>query len=193
LELFLGLYDLQNLAEAGGIHWSTICREYDRHRLWEHDQYAVWGFNEGVRSAKPIGPIATFLDSKGGWDDFWMSWKQLEALGLLESSSLLVEGTSEEASIVYPLDASIWPEIEEEARGLAFDILDGSSKSWVYKEHDVIVAVTRDYPSVELVDCYRLRYRAKTSLSASWVASAESYATIASSFRQYRRSKLHSC
>ena len=193
LELFLGLYDLQNLAEAGGIHWSAICRKYERKRIWEHRQYVVWGFNEGTLSAKPIGPISTFIDKKGDWPEFWDAWDRFETLGLIECSTLLVESSSNEASIVYPLDGDRWPEIDEEARSLAADILEQSDNAWLHQKYEVVVAASKDYPAVELVDCYRLRYRAKTSLSASWVASAETYAAIAADFRQYRQSKFRSC
>ncbi len=193
LELFIGLYDLQNLAEAGGIHWSTICGDYKRTRIWEHRQYVVWGFNQETRSAKRIGPISTFIDKKGNWEAFWETWNMLEMQGLIECSMLLVEGSSNEASIVYPLDADRWPEIDEEARSLAADILEQSDNAWLHQKYEVIVAASKDYPAVELVDCYRLRYRAKTSLSASWVASAETYAAIAADFKQYRQSKFRSC
>lgn len=190
LELFLGLYDLQNLAEAGGIHWSVICQKYERTRIWEHRQYVVWGFNQEALSAKRIGPIATFINTTGDWKVFWEAWERLESLGLIECSTLLVEGSSEEASIVYPLDADRYPDIDEQARQLAADILGQSQCDWAYEKHEVIVAASKDYPSAELVDCYRLRYRAKTSLSASWVASKESYAAIAARFKEYRETKL---
>ena len=190
LELFLGLYDLQNLAEAGGIHWSAISRKYERTRIWEHRQFVVWGFNPESRYANRIGPISIFIDRKGDWEAFWEAWERLEAMGLIECSTLLVESSSEEAAIVYPLDFNRWPDIDEEARSLAADILEKSDNAWALENHEVIVAAFKDYPAVELVDCYRLLYRAKTSLSASWVASGSSYTAIANSFREYRETKL---
>lgn len=124
LEFVVRLYAMQNLAEAGGIHWSAVRRSYTRRKIWTRGIYNVWGFNEAECSYSIDGPIGALI-SKLHWtsEEFWRFWTDLEDIGLIEARTYVVESLDVDAGIVFPFDAAICEEVEEEAAALADAIL----------------------------------------------------------------------
>lgn len=191
LELFVGLYDLQNLADAHGIHWSFLRGEYKRTKVWSHNQHNVWGFDYTGRSACRIGPLAGFLQRVGNdWDKLWAALKLFEIHGLLESAACAVEGLSQEAAIIFPIDPILHPQTYTAISDLTDEILAGSDAKSAHERHDIVAAIPAEYSAAEVVEIYRTRYRAKTALSASWVASASTYIDFVSRNSDVRRSLL---
>jgi hypothetical protein len=188
LELFIGLYDLQNLADAHGIHWAFLRGEYKRSKVWSHSHYTVWGFDYTSLRAFRTGPLAGFLQRAGNdWDKLCTALSQLETQGLIESSAYAVEGLREEAAIIFPLDKIFHPQIYTAVRDLTNEILARSEAQSAYERHDIVAAISAEYPAAEVVEIYRMRYRAKTALSASWVASPSAYIDLASKFSEIPR------
>lgn len=187
LEFVVRLYDMQNLPEAGGIHWSNLRRTYSRRKIWSHAIYDIWGFNEEARIYSFDGPIGSLVEGFG-WtkDQFWTFWTELEEIGLIEPATYVVESLDVDAGIVFPFDAAICPEAEREAAMLADAILMPTEAAPSFADHCAVIAVEKCYPAVQLVDVYRLRYRPKTAMTAAWIASNDRYREIAASMKSAR-------
>lgn len=187
LELFIALYDLQNLAEAHGIHWSILRTQYDRSQVIHRYQNTLWGFTRSERHVRITGPISTFLHRVGGdVNVLWRTLDHFETIGLLETSPLIVEGLWEEAGVIMSLDAERYPEVNAELDALNRNMLAGGPTTTPYERYDMAAAISNAYPDAQLVEVYRTRYRAKTSLSAAWVALEADYKILADTLRDDR-------
>lgn len=190
LEFVVRLYGMQNLPEAGGIHWSVLQRSYRRRKIWNHGIYNVWGFDEESRTYS-IDSAVGALVARFGWtsEHFWEFWTELEEIGLIEPATYVVESLDADAGIVFPFDPSICSEVHREAAVLAEEILMRTVAAPSIEDHCAIIAVEQFYPCAQLVDVYRLRYRPKTAMTAAWIASNEGYRQIANKM-EVARSRL---
>lgn len=186
LDHLISLYDIQNLAENGGIWWRYIRRAYERARITERGIWNIWGFDCQKDEVWPNTPvIAVFerdfagrLERKEIFAKFWASWHALVRLGLIECVPHLVEADNNEAVIVYPCptasDHGTQAEhtLGELAQSRAIRLL-GDTMANHTDAHEVILPVPDNFPAVQLVGVFRLRYRPHTAKTAAWFAKTQ--------------------
>ncbi|MFM2273727.1 MAG: hypothetical protein RL702_2792 [Pseudomonadota bacterium] len=189
LEHLISLYDIQDLAENGGIWWRYIRRSYTRTRITERGIWNIWGFDRGSDGVWPNTPvIAIFerdfagrLGRKEIFEKFWASWNALTKIGLIECIPHLVEADNNEAVIVYPCPSEADHGTQEEralgelARSHAVRLLGDFMENQV-DAYEVAVPVPDNFPAVELVGVFRLRYRPHTRKTAAWYAKSQNEA-----------------
>lgn len=176
LELFIGLYAMQCLPEYGGIHWSVFSFRYNRRKIWETGEFVIWGFNGKCNTANLEGALQVFMDRVGNdWDRMWKAWNTLVKLGLLETSTHLVESLASDAGIIYPAEDLPLPEFHE----FPTVALSGTDAQNSWLDHDYIFAAPNWFPKAELVDVYRLKYRPHTAMSAGWIAKRSDFTKYA--------------
>lgn len=172
IELFINLYDVQNLPEAGGIHWSSISITYTRKQIWESADIMIFGFDQDSLQVGPADFVRRFLARTSGTkEDFLAAWNRLENLGLIETATHLVEGKSDDAGIIASLEDrsnTVWYD-------LADAILSDTEAAGAMARYECVLAVPNWFPQVELVEVFRLRYRPHTSMTAAWIAKSKEY------------------
>lgn len=187
LQLLITMYDHQNLADNGGLHWLHIRRIYSRKLITNRGIWNVWAFSEGRRQTWPDRPIASnfvtgAFDDAGcdpGREDFSQSFESLERLGLVECVPHLVEADTDEAAVIFACPDERHAGTDEEkklgqaVRRAAFHMLESSLPHHI--GDDEIIPVLDRFPKVAMVGIYRLRYRPHTALTAAWIANTKKH------------------
>ena len=187
LQHLVALYDVQDLAQDGGIHWRSIRLSYERSQITERGIWNIWGFvkSENLTTWRNSPVAAPFKDASccdGEADQFmeqfWESWHALRRLGLIECVPHLVEADNDEAEIVFPCPGEDDDGTPEErdlgriARDRAEQLL-GEPMCNRVDAYDVVVPVPNNFPEVEMVGIFRLRYRPHTRRTAAWFAKTQ--------------------
>jgi hypothetical protein len=180
LRLFVELYAEQNLREDGGVSPFVVYGHFERERLGERGQWAIWRFSETCEFTYPnhpvIAPHFPPLKSKNAKLDgsaFWNRFQILsKSLGLLECVPYLFEGPKGE-----PIHAMAEYSSLPEERALFAACTDAAARcmtDWqldrLAEEGGFAVPVKRHIGEVTVIGIYRLRYRPHTKLTAAWYA-----------------------
>lgn len=187
LELLIALYDIQDLAENGGIWWCYIRAHYERAEITQRGIWNIWGFKRLQDTTWLGSPVLAPFEKMCSADSkreqvtkpFWESWNALRRLGLIECVPHLVEGDNDEAALIYPCPAqgndgtAGEHELGALARNCARKMLGQWMEHWI-DAYDIVVPVPDSYPAVELVGVFRLRYRPHTRKTAAWFAKSKS-------------------
>jgi hypothetical protein len=188
-ELFVALYDQQNMADESGVSRKFLWQNYDRERVFEYGQYVIFRFTPGNIMSSPASPLAApFLKNfsspqyiKAAWEKFWAALRVLQKLGLLFFVCHLVESDMPDAEIMFPCDAAGLPAeaaiaaaADRAARSLAANRIRADSRQ--------IVPVLAHMGAVQAVGIARLTYRARTRNELAWAARAEKWQEIAEQF-----------
>jgi hypothetical protein len=201
LRLLIDLYHAQNLESDGGIHWRKIRQDFTRHKVGEHGQFVIYGFEENIAKAwgsEPFvrvnltGKIEMGEDGKPtrdeGWSVFWEAWKQLVNLGLVELVGHLIEADTAEAEILHPYaigDGEVWERsIAVAAHAAGHALLTEAQQRWAERHELRLVPVRAHITEVQMVGIARLSYRPRTRSTAAWFARMAEWEEVVRNFRQ---------
>jgi hypothetical protein len=169
-----------------------------RSRVGEQGPFIVWGFVPGGYMTRPdvrfvLPHLTGEKDGKGrdkGLDSFWACWNRLLALGLVETVAHLVDGEDIEGEVIHPmaLECTGLPverEVRQAAEAAARAMVTPGQLNRARKEGVVTFApVPRHMEQVQVVGIVRLRYRPKTSRTASFIGRAVEWREAIARFRR---------
>jgi hypothetical protein len=184
LQMLVELYHSQSLADSGGLHWRLIRTTYVREKLTERGPWTIWGFKSD--NTIQAQQLPAFLHWRG--EGFWEVWKAILGAGLLECVPHLVEADTAEAGTIHPCPIDNRGTDIEQRLGLeaatAADELLGETMRHAFSDYDFVLPVSSDFPMVELVGIYRLRYRARTAMTGAWFAQQAEYELMANALAE---------
>jgi hypothetical protein len=178
--LFVDLYHEQNLAEDGGVRRDLLWETYSRQKIGEFGQYTIWGFNKGgqyIRLGTLFDPHKEVTEGnpKSRGDPAFSRLATLTALGLLEWLPVVFDANPEEnpeAESRFPIGKGGSDELHDRV-GAA---VDSAAIAMLAKlglstyGYDYAVPLPRHLRWATLFGVARLRYRARTALTAAWWA-----------------------
>jgi hypothetical protein len=110
LQLFVALYDNNNLPNDGGISRALLYQEHALALVGQHRGWTVWGFSGATQTFSGAGsPLPKIFlsgrkseDGKDlGWVDFWSALRALENCGLMGFIPHVFESKEPEAELLY--------------------------------------------------------------------------------------------
>lgn len=177
LELFVQLYENQNLGHHGGIHPETLSGGYECRRLGSYGAVTVW-------SAESLDQMRTTLDNplaNGNLKYWWELITTLIGMGLLSRSTCVFDGpaTARDADdlepdgeFVYTLDG---PSTEESISEDIESYLSSRDVEWL--EHlpdshggDLLFVVPKHIRKPYVIELYRMTHTAHTAAASTWWA-----------------------
>lgn len=182
LRMLVDFYHAQNLADDGGVSHKYVWQEYERMKIGEAAQYDVWGFRSKGKWVAWDGPSSVhyrneLTDEENSEDhnagiDFFRRLEQLVDLGLIEWVPYLFDGGGDDAEPIHPygigmrgtLEGMLWITAHNAGHAL---LQDGQQKR-ANQEKLWLAPVPRHMGNVQMIGIARLRYRAKTKLTAAW-------------------------
>jgi hypothetical protein len=170
LQLFVDLYGEQELAGDGGLPRRLIYQHFEREKIMDMGQFTVYGFNrpdKGTRWCRNAGPLARFSKRKEGKGTAWERLEVVERLGLLEWVHYLAESTDDDAELIHALSGDEHALTVAEAASELVSALPGGF-SYEAQNYDYVLPVIRHMEKAAVVGLSRLRYRPKTSRTATW-------------------------
>jgi hypothetical protein len=189
LRLFVDLYHAQNLVDDGGVSRRHIGQVFERTKLGEHAQYAIWGF---VQRTKFVGWTeltnchhreVTKAEKKRGLNpgaDFFVREQRLTELGLIEWVPCLFESDSADAEMLHPCGQGGTGSIEDRLGTVAHAAGLALLAEWQCRQAEdqelIVVPAPRHFANVAMVGVARLRYRPHTSKTAAWWAELQAKA-----------------
>lgn len=206
LQLFVELYHAQSLAHYGGIHWRQLREVYERCRVGQRGQYVVWGFKHKTtevfhRSAPFVVGKPVSQDRKVGEDEktlvLWDALGILRATGLAEYVGHVIDADTDESSIVHPYAMGETGEPDErvislEAHRAGRAMLTEGQCSWADDHNLMLLPAEQHRTEIQLVGLLRLRYRARTALTATWYDS-EKWKEWAATYQRIQREQTNTC
>ena len=184
LRLLVDLYHAHNLREDGGISRTHIRQKYERLRVGQRAQFAVWGFR--YRSGYVMWPALlrchrrvelTPEEQQAGANagvDYFRREQQLTRLGLLEWVPMLVESDGPEAEVIHPVGMGGGDSLEDQigtaAHHAALSMLTEAQQGWAEREGLRLVPVPQHVANVQVAGTARLLYRPRTRMTAAWWA-----------------------
>jgi hypothetical protein len=194
LHLFIDMYHAQNLTDDGGVHWRTICRNFDRSKVWEHGQFTIFGFDPGALTAWGTKPLISVhmtgtMEKVGdrtqdkGWTVFWSALNLIVNLGLVEIVNYVIEFDADAAEILMPyaIDNGM---VEEQAVATSAQLVAELMVQEMKQPYGAtyLVPVLRHQSDVQMVGIARLRYRARTSATSRCLARMSEWREVAQRF-----------
>lgn len=179
LQMFVDAYDSQNLAEFGGVDPAAFLGLYEREKVYSFGEYDIYAFYDTATSQINLehGFVSKHLDHELTRNkkqaDFFPRFRDLEALGLFEAVPYLFESDDPDAEPIHSLEnsSSSFSCLRTLSKSAAFHLLpENLSKKLLKQERKpfAIVPVKRHMRNITVKDVYRLRYRAKTKMTAMW-------------------------
>jgi hypothetical protein len=183
LRLLVDFYHAQNLADDGGVSRNYVRQEYERMKIGEAAHYDVWGFrSQGTKWVTWEGPSSVHYrneltdeeksEGHNAGIDFFRRLERLVDLGLIEWMPYLFDGDGGDAEPIHPygigmrgtLEGMLWIAAHNAGHAL---LQDGQRKR-ANQENLWLAPVPRHMGNVQMIGIARLRYRAKTKLTAAW-------------------------
>ena len=182
LRLLVDFYNAQNLREDGGISRIFTYQIYERKKVGQQAQYVIWGFRYQSGCVRWEGP--TFChrrenltdqeidEGKNAGVDFFRREQQLSDLGLIEWVPYLFDGDGDDAEPIHPygidmgdtMEGRLCRAADEAGRALITD----RQREWANENDLWLAPVPCHMGNVQMFGVARLRYRAKTNLTAAW-------------------------
>ena len=179
LRLLVELYGVQNLAEYGGLPLDLLSGPYDRAEVGTQGVYTVWGFSGRGAFLGDNPFIERQLAAIGGSKDaafgtLQQQFTRLYSHGLFECTPILLESLDADAEPLHPIDPhaddALLRDVAAAAERAGMAMLTEPQQARALLHDMTVVPVARHIADVQLVDVYRLRYRAHTGLTAAWWA-----------------------
>jgi hypothetical protein len=183
LQLLVELYSAQNLREDGGISPDVVYMNYDRERIGQRGQFAVWSFHSHNYSVK-WGEVSephrrdeadlTDEELEAGSNagvDFFRRFSTLLSLGLVQWVPYLFEGKNGEP--IHPLweSSEIGAEraVADSCARAAFRCLTEGQIDYFHEQSDgeLIAPVPAHIGEVAVIGIARLRYRPHTKMTSA--------------------------
>jgi hypothetical protein len=185
LNLFIALYDVNNLPNDGGVSRAILYQEYTLKKVSQRGPLTIWGFNSGCTtfsaSATPLHNI--FLtgqkNDKGadtGMADFWSALDGLSSCGLINFIPHVFESNKPEAEMIHAYatesyTGETWEHsVAEAAHAAAWISLESEFREWAAENDYHLLPVPSHISNVAVIGIARLRYRPKTRMTAAWFA-----------------------
>ena len=179
LQMFVDAYDSQNLAEFGGVDPVAFRGLYEREKVYSYGEYDIYAFSDAATSQINLEHafVSKHLDHELTGSktqaDFFPRFKGLETLGLFEAIPYLFESDDPDAEPIHSLERSSSSSccLRALSKSAALHLLpDNLSEKLLRQERKpfAIVPVKRHMRNITVKDVYRLRYRAKTKMTAMW-------------------------
>jgi hypothetical protein len=185
LNLFIALYDVNNLPTDGGVSRAILYQEYTLKKVSQRGPLTIWGFNSGCitfsASATPLHNI--FLtgqkNDKGadtGMADFWSALDGLSSCGLIKFIPHVFESNKPEAEMMhaYATEREVgenWEHgVADAAHAAALVSLEPVYREWAAENDFRLLPVPSHISNVAVIGIARLRYRPKTKMTAAWFA-----------------------
>jgi hypothetical protein len=184
LRLFVGLYAEQDLTGDGGIPRDLLHEHYERTKIMDMAQYAVFGFNRPeTRYATNERLFERFKAAGNVWDYL----KAIEQLGLVEWVKYLAESCQPDAELIHALSGDEWADDAAMEATLLADELPGGFR-FAAHQYDFVIPVAKHMKNAAVVSVARLVYRPKTSRTSSWLAKhIESCKRFSETYEMIRR------
>ena len=200
LRLLVDLYGAQSLAESGGVHWRQLRVAYERERVGQQGIYVVWGFtkkNQTAWSSAPFvkahitGQLVDVGDGKkqdAGWKIFWDALEILTLAGLVDFVPHVVDhdhSEGETGAVIHPFG---WPNGEPAERELAIAAHNAALSMLADWQKDkvrpgmLLLPAKSHIVDVQLVGLARLKYRARSTATAAWMAKTGEWEALAEQF-----------
>jgi hypothetical protein len=179
LRLLVDLYDAQNLVDNGGVSFrEVIWQKYFRVEIGLYAEFVIYGFllaggitvRTGSEVALPHMRDLSAREKKAGEDiarDFWRRLARLTELGLVEWVPHLVTNDSDRAEIIH-VYADDLAELAHRAARSALT-LDQRARADTHG-HKLAPLRKLEHEDAQMIGVLRMRYRAKSSLTAAWIA-----------------------
>jgi len=179
LRLLVDLYHAQNLVDNGGISFRRgVWEEYSRVEIGRYAEFIIYGFLlTGTRWVNTKSDVTrchlrelTRKEKDAGEDaarDFWRRLDRLTDLGLVEWVPHLVTNESDDAEIIHPYT----DDLRELAHRTALAALTPAQcDRAINHQHSLAPVRVIEGRDAQMVGVLRMRYRAKSSLTAAWIA-----------------------
>jgi hypothetical protein len=185
LRLLVDLYDVQSMADYGGVHWRILRQEFVREKVGAKGPYTIWGFTRRRLYAWPsplVEPYltGTLIEAGGGkkqdegWPIFWEALKILEQTGLIEFVEHIVDcDEPDRGAVLHPYVHEAGERMEDvgtAAREAARAMLNLDRYYKVLNRGQLLLPAHNHMADVQMVGLARPRYRARTSNTSQWVA-----------------------
>ncbi len=178
VRMLIDSYHMQDLANDDGLDWRLIHQEWERKLITEQGNWSIFGYSRAdSKTAKWECPLrfqfGRWNQSSQANESFWRIFQILQECSLIETIPHLVEGKHDGAELIFPLDSTgsdAEARLYEAATCAACGMLEDNTGGYRYEldNHTIALPVSNDFPNATVVGVYRLRYRAKTSLTAAW-------------------------
>jgi hypothetical protein len=187
LRMFIDFYDTQNLVENGGVSCTLLWKKFSRVEIGRYGEFIIFGFRQAGawvrwKSITLCHRRKLTADEKAADEnegrDFWRRLGRLIDLGLVEWVPHLVDNESDETEIIHPYGTGDSDSIEDRLGRLAHQaavavLTDAQRDRAIEHDHRLAPILATDFPEVQMIGVLRMRYRAKSSLTAAWMAKNE--------------------
>jgi hypothetical protein len=185
LQLFIALYDFNNLPNDGGVSRALLYQEHALKKVSQRGPLTIWAFNSACNtvstSSRPLHNI--FLtgqkDDRGddpGLTDFWSALKGLSGCGLMNFIPHVFESNKPEAEMLhaYAIEPDVgetWEHgVADAAHAAALVSLEPAHREWAAENEFHLLPVPSHISNVAVIGIARLRYRPQTRMTAAWFA-----------------------
>jgi hypothetical protein len=190
LRMLIDAYQMQDLANDDGMDWRLVHSMWERTKITDQGHWQISGFSPTNKMTAPWHcPLRAQFNNQTSEDNmaFWDAFQILQNCGLLETVPYLAEGSHEGAELIFPLDrngSDAEMNLYEAATDAARAMLEGiRGFEDQLDNHEIALPVSNDFPNAIVVGVFRLRYRAKTKLTAAWWSKQGEWKQYASQYR----------
>jgi len=189
LRLFVELYHAQSLADDGGLHHRLVRQEFGRRKLAAAGHLIFYSFEPGSVVGPyqwPFARLSPEIVDAEPKNRIWDVWSSIRELGLLERVEHLVESPTEDGEIIHPCPEETGTDTETALGRAAFDFTYERGNEIIKGRmgNERILAVSDNFPNVQMVGIYRLRYRPHTRATAAWNAKEKTWQEWTASYKQ---------
>jgi hypothetical protein len=191
LRMLIDAYQMQDLANDDGLDWRLIHSEWDRSLITERGNWLIFGYSKAVAgTAKWHCPLRVQFRHQTNEANaaFWNAFQTLKDCGLIETIPHLVEGSTDNAELIFPLhsegseaETSLCDAATQAARSMLEN--DAGGFKYSLDAYEIAIPVSNDFPNATVVGVFRLRYRAHTSLTAAWWSKQTEWNRYAEQYR----------
>jgi hypothetical protein len=195
LRLLVDLYAAQSLAENGGVHWRRLRLSYERERVGQQGIYVVWGFTKKTKETWGSVPFVEAhmrpgKDREAGFKTFWEALEILTLAGLVEFVGHVIDHDHDEGTVIHPYS---WPNGEPAERELVYaghhaalrmlaDWQKDKVRDKILSSGMILLPAKSHILDIQLVGLARLKYRARSTATAAWMAKTGEWEALAKQF-----------
>jgi hypothetical protein len=190
LRMLVDAYQMQDLANDDGLDWRMIHQQWERTEITTRGNWRIFGYSQaGSTTAKWHCPLrAQFRNQTSEANDtFWTAFQALQDCGLIQTVPHLVEGSDEDAELIFPLHVNgsdAEQSLNAAATEAALRMLEGAGGfQYELDNFEIALPVSSDFPNATVVGVFRLRYRPQTSLTAAWWSKQSEWQCYADQYR----------
>jgi hypothetical protein len=185
LRLLVDLYDMQSLAEDGGVRRTVLRQNFARTEIGRCGKFIIFGFrpddtrtvwwNDTTRCHRRDLTKKKKADGENEARDFWRRLDRLLDFGLVEWVPHLIDNDSAESEIIHPYGTGNSESVVDQLGHLAHQAALASltiaqrDRATEYGFH-LAPVLAADFRDAQMIGVLVTTYRAKSAATAAWIA-----------------------